>query len=145
MAKKHEQLSLSVLEQLDNSGAGYDIIRYISLPDLLGSETDTLLYFMGKNLARKFEISSLGDIIYFFEKSGWGKLELIKEKKHELIFHLLSDAVVQRLQAPIDATFRLEAGFLAEAIYSLKGMECECIEEIHKKIHQIEFKILFTN
>ncbi|MFD2046257.1 DUF2507 domain-containing protein [Ornithinibacillus salinisoli] len=145
MSKKQELLSLTVLDQLHTAGAGYDILRYISLPDVLGSEADTLLYFMGKNLARKFEIGSLGDVVYFFEKCGWGKLELFKEKKNELIFHLLSDAVVQRLQAPLQANFRLETGFLTEAIYHLKGKDCEGIEEINHKIHQIEFKIVFID
>ncbi|SET43612.1 Protein of unknown function [Oceanobacillus limi] len=143
MSNKQEPLSLSVLDELHTSGAGYDILRYISLPDILGSEADTLLYFMGKNLARKFEIKSLGDIVHFFDKCGWGKLDLFKEKRNKLIFHMLSDSVVQRINAPIDVNFRLEAGFLAEAIRILKGKDCECVEETNKKIRQVEFEIVF--
>lgn len=142
MLKKLEPFSLSMLENLHTPGAGYDILRYISLPDLLGKESSTILYFMGKNLARKFEFETLGDIYYFFQQIGWGNLELVKERRRELIFHLLSDSVVHRLQAPFEADFRLEAGFLAEAIQQLEETECECIEDINHRIHQIRFKVI---
>ncbi|HLR79127.1 MAG TPA: YslB family protein [Bacillota bacterium] len=142
MLKKLEPFSLSMLENLHTPGAGYDILRYISLPDLLGKESSTILYFMGKNLARKFEFETLEDIYYFFQQIGWGNLELVKERRRELIFHLLSDSVVHRLQAPFEADFRLEAGFLAEAIQQLEETECECIEDINHRIHQIRFKVI---
>jgi len=144
MKTNKETLPIELLDQIQSRGAGYDLLRYVSLPDLFGNEAEALLYFMGRNLARKFEINTLSDIIYFFEKVGWGRLELFKEKNNQLEFHLLSDAVVQRLAMPVDVEFRLEAGFLAEAITILKGKECECIEEVRKKIHQVEFTIIFV-
>ncbi|WP_042146228.1 YslB family protein [Paucisalibacillus sp. EB02] len=144
MKTNKETLPIELLDQIQSSGAGYDLLRYVSLPDIFGSESEALLYFMGRSLARKFEINALSDIIYFFEKIGWGRLELFKEKSNQLEFHLLSDAVVQRLAMPVDVEFRLEAGFLAEAISMLKGAECECIEEVRKKIHQVEFTIIFV-
>ncbi|SHG80208.1 YslB family protein [Ornithinibacillus halophilus] len=144
MSKKQDTISIQELENLHTAGAGYDILRYVSLPDLLGSEKETLLYFMGKNLARKFEIEAMGDLMYFFDKVGWGKLDLFKEKRKELIFHLLSDSVVKRIESPLETDFRMEAGFLAEAIHKLKGMECECIEEVNRKLRQVEFKVIFV-
>ncbi|RDW16276.1 DUF2507 domain-containing protein [Oceanobacillus arenosus] len=144
MPKKQEQFSTSQLDQLHTEGAGYDVLRYISLPELLGAEANTLLYFMGRNLARKFTINDLEDLIAIYDKLGWGKLELVKEKKKELLFHLMADAIVLRFQASFTADFRLEAGFLAEAIQNLNGIECECIEEINKRIHQVEFRIVYT-
>ncbi|WP_047985023.1 YslB family protein [Ornithinibacillus californiensis] len=144
MQKKQETLPIELLEQIQSTGAGYDLLRYISLPDLFGSESEALLYFMGRSLARKFNIQSMGDIIFFFEKIGWGRLELFKEKGNKLEFHLLSDAVVQRLAMPVDTEFRLEAGFLAEAISILKRVECECVEEVRPKIHQVEFTVVFV-
>src|SRR5699024_11803555 len=83
-------------------------------------------------------------ISYFFEKMGWGKLELVKEKKKLLTFTLLADSVVHRLKAPIETEFRLEAGFLSESIQLIHDIECECIEEINPKIHQVQFKIMYT-
>ncbi|WP_330948669.1 DUF2507 domain-containing protein [Virgibacillus sp. MG-45] len=145
MTKKQNLHSLSILDNLHTSGAGYDVLRYLALPELLGKEKDSLLYFMGKSLARNFEFQAFGDILYFFETVGWGKLELIKEKRKELVFYMMSDAVARRLTSDIQAEFRLEAGFLAEAIQAVKGIECECMEEVNYKIHQVEFKVVFTD
>ena len=144
MDQKIQKVSVSELDELYTAGAGFDILRYVALPEFLGGEAPTLLYFMGKNLARKFEINTIEDIYYIFEKLGIGKLELVKEKKREKIFHLLSDSVVLRLKSPLKADFRLEAGFLAEAVQAVEGLECECIEEINQRIHQIQFSVIFT-
>jgi len=144
MSKKNTRLDLTHLEELHTSGAGYDILRYVGLPELLGDEKDTILYYMGKTLARKFDINTMDDIVQLFEQLGWGRLELTKQKKKSWEFHLLSDAVVLRLQGPFDADFRLEAGFLAEAVQKVSETECECVEKINQRIHQIEFSVLFT-
>ncbi|WP_337020299.1 YslB family protein, partial [Oceanobacillus massiliensis] len=129
---------------LHTTGAGYDILRDVGLPELLGQEKDTLSYFMGKSLARKFDMKTLEDIYLMFEKMGWGKLELVKQKKKEFIFHLLSDSVVLRLKAPFEVDIRLEAGFLAESVQLTEGIECECVEEINHRINQVEFTVVFT-
>ncbi|MFD2627962.1 DUF2507 domain-containing protein [Oceanobacillus kapialis] len=144
MSKEQDRLSISLLNDLQSTGAGYDVIRYIGLPELFGSEADTLLYFMGRNLSRKFSLESIEDICELVEKLGWGKLELIKEKKKELVFQLMADSVAQRLQAPLHTEFRLEAGFLAEAVQMVIGTECECTENIHRRIHQVQFNIVYT-
>lgn len=140
----HNLLPISLLDKLNTPGAGYDVLRYIGLHDLLGDESGELLYFMGKNLARQFELNTIEDIYYFFEKMGWGKLELVKEKKKTLFFTLLADAIVHKLKTPLSTEFRLEAGFLSESIQLINGAECECIEEINHKIHQIQFKVIYT-
>lgn len=145
MSEKQNLLSTSLLDELSTSGAGYDVLRYISLPELLGSEANTLLYFMGKNLARRLISHTLEDIYHIYDRLGWGRLELVKEQKKSLTFHLMADSVVHRLKAPINAEFRLEAGFLAESIQVVKGKPCECVEEINRKIHQIQFKVIYTD
>lgn len=139
-----EKLSVSVLKNIHTSGAGYDVLRYIGLTDLLGPEKNTLIYFMGKNLARKFEIKTLGDVIFFFEQMGWGKLELIKEKRNRILFSLLADSVAQRLHAKIKTDFLMEAGFLAEAMQQLKEIECECTVKTHDRIGKVEFTVFYT-
>jgi len=144
MTTNERLLSISHLDQLHTAGAGYDILRYVALPELLGKETKTILYFAGRNLARKFDITSMEDINYIFEKLGWGHLELIKEKKKEFIFHLMSDSVALRLQSSLDADFRLEAGFLAEAMQQVKDTTCECAEKINERIFRVEFTVIFN-
>jgi len=141
---KQELIPIKLLNNLNTPGAGYDVLRYVGLHDLLGEEASSILYFMGKNLARKFELNSIEDLYYFFDKMGWGKLELVKKKRKEFIFTLLADSVVHRLKSPLETEFRLEAGFLAEGIQLIDNIECECIEEINYKIHQIQFRVVFT-
>lgn len=144
MTKKQNKLSISLLNELHTSGAGYDVLRYISLPRLLGTEGDTVLYFMGKDLARSFDILTINDIYEIYDQLGWGKLELVKERKNSLTFTLMADAVFLRIKAPMTLDFRLEAGFLAESIRMIKGIECECLEKINHKIYQIEFKVVYV-
>lgn len=138
-------LSLSQLEQLKTSGAGYDILRYIGLPDVLGEQSETILYFLGRQLARKFDIQSLEELIEIYQLMDWGKLDLVKKKKKEWIFHLMSDSVFLRLKASFPVDFRLEAGFLAEALQNLKQVECECTEDINKRIHLVKFSVHFIS
>ncbi|MDY0396908.1 DUF2507 domain-containing protein [Virgibacillus halophilus] len=59
---------------MQSPGAGYDILRYIALPELFGDEKDSLLYFMGKKLARKFSISNMEELATFFYFDGLGEL-----------------------------------------------------------------------
>lgn len=144
MSNRQTALTLSLLDELHTSGAGYDILRYISLPQLFGEESNTMLYFMGKNLARSFNLASLNDLYYAADKLGWGRLELVKERRKSLTFNLMADAVFHRLQASFDVDFRMEAGFIAETIQLIEGVECECVEKIHPKIHQVEFNVIYT-
>ncbi|GAB4075038.1 YslB family protein [Barrientosiimonas marina] len=145
MTKDHSMMPITLLDKLNTPGAGYDLIRYIGLPDLFGNETHTMLYFMGKNLARKFEIQAVSDIIYAFEKLGWGQLELLSEQKDKLTFQLMADSVVYRLTAPIETEFRLESGFLAASVEKINSNSCECHEDIHKKVHLVEFTVTYTD
>ncbi|WHX27678.1 YslB family protein [Virgibacillus halodenitrificans] len=141
MSNNNTVFPISQLTDLQSSGAGYDILRYLGLPEILGTESNTLLYFLGRNLARKFEFNSMEDIAHLFEQLGWGYLEIVKEKKETIIFQLMSDAIVQRLKAPIDTEFRLEAGFLAEAYQRIDNSDCECTEEINSKLFLVQFTL----
>ncbi|MGM8366354.1 DUF2507 domain-containing protein [Virgibacillus sp. W0181] len=144
MPKQEELYSISLLDSIKTTGAGYDVLRYISLPDLLGSEAHTLLYFMGRNLARKMELHTLEDVADIYNRLGWGRLELVKEKKKYLNFQLMSDSIVQRIKSPISTEFRLEAGFLAEAMEMITERSCECREEVNQSLHLVQFQIIFS-
>lgn len=142
---ENTRFPIDLLDSLHTSGAGFDIVRYLGLPELFGTESDTLLYFMGRKLARKFGFYDLKDVYSVFDKLGWGHLELVQEKKKILVFSLMSDAVVHRLQAPLlHVDFRLEAGFLAEAVQMIYEVGTECAEKINPKIHQVEFTVAYT-
>lgn len=144
LSKKESLYPISAFEQLHTSGAGYDTLRYVSLPKLLGKESHTIMYFMGKTLAESIDFHTIDDIIFLFKQFGWGTLNIAKEKKKTTTFYLLDDSVVQKLQSPIEVDFRYEAGFLAKACSLIYGSEYECIEKVHKKIYQVEFTVVLT-
>ena len=138
-------ITLSTIDKLPQETIGQDVLRYIGLQDVLGKEKDTLLYFIGKQMARRFEINNLEDLIYLFYTLRWGKLELIKEKKKSLTFHLMSDDIVERMNTSLDIDFRLEAGFIAETITFLMERPCECVETINERLFRAEFKIHYLD
>lgn len=141
---KKQLYPISAFEDLQSTGAGYDILRYISLPQLLGKESETIMYFLGKSLAQTIDIHTIDDVILLFKQLGWGSLDPVKEKKKSSTFHLLDDSIVQRLRSSLEVDFRYESGFLAGACEQIYGIECECIEKIHPKIFQVELTVIFT-
>ncbi|WP_059103864.1 YslB family protein [Shouchella shacheensis] len=88
----------------------YDLIRNDVLKDLLGTEHDSLLYWIGKTLARKYPVETLEEAVEFFAKADWGKLELTKERKQEKSYQLEGEWMGRG----DDRCYQLEAGFLAE-------------------------------
>lgn len=145
MAKNERKISIKTLTELESETVGYDILRHISLPNLLGKESETILYYMGKNLARSFELNSIDDIHFIFDRLGWGYLELLKQRRNSLTFSLMADSVARRLQSSLAQEFRLEAGFLAEATHIIYESNAECVEKINKNIHQVQFKVVFVD
>lgn len=105
---------------------GYELLREVVLPELLGKDHQTILYWAGKTVARKYPVNSFEEISIFFEKAGWGKLLLIKEKNNEAIFELTSTLFEHRknLSTP------LEAGFLAQQIQHIKEFITETNETV---------------
>ncbi|MDC3415705.1 YslB family protein [Aquibacillus salsiterrae] len=134
----------SIMDHAHTAGSGYDILRYACLPDLLGKDSHSILYVMGKNIARNLSFSSIEEIIVFFKDTGWGDLTLIKEKRRELIFELTGQPIENRMKTNIEQEYRLEAGVLAEAVTQLKNAPCECIEEIKQKKNSIQLNVLYS-
>ncbi|CQR48068.1 hypothetical protein BN1058_02412 [Paraliobacillus sp. PM-2] len=138
------QKTEDIANQMQTTGSGYDLLRYVCLPDLLGKDATTILYILGKNMARQIKWESLDQIKDFFYKIGWGELVDVKEKRREYIFELTGAAITQRMKQDIITDYRLEAGFLAEAIQQLKQLDCECIDEIKSRKNVVELKVLLS-
>ena len=114
---------------------GYHLIRNVLLKKMLSDEYGAILYWSGKSLAREYPSTSLDELIYFFNKAGWGTLTLVKEGRQEYIFQL--EGIKRSF---IEATsFRLEAGFLAEQIQMQKGFTAEALET--KKKDKVVFEV----
>lgn len=141
--KESTKLTTSNLSSLVGTGAGYDIMRYYTLPDFLGQEAPYLLYLMGKNIARQSDLQQFEEVYEFFQYIGWGDLHLEKEKKNELIFRLSGHIIEKRLhQNVFKVEFRLESGFLAEITRNLLGDTYECFEEKNTKGNYVELKVV---
>ncbi|MBD8026302.1 YslB family protein [Ureibacillus sp. Re31] len=117
---------------------GYEIIRDYLLPSILGKHEKDVLYWAGKDLARKFPCTDIQLIISFFQDAGWGVLTLEKEEKDGYIFHLTNDADLLKIE---ERSFRLEAGFIAQQIQALQGCLTECFDEKREKQQQVIFTL----
>ncbi|SIS51104.1 DUF2507 domain-containing protein [Salimicrobium flavidum] len=125
------------IASLVTTGSGFDILRYFTLPDLLGEDAENILYIMGRNIARQAEINSYEDIVYFFQYLGWGELTEWKASNKERKFTLSGHVIEKRLnQETLDINLKLESGFLAECLSNLENELFECSEEIDGKDNQ---------
>jgi len=119
---------------------GYELIREILLPEILGSDAPEILYWVGKQLARKFPLQDLTELVKFFDQAGWGELKVRNEKKNELELELSSELITHRLQSKGNWHFQLEAGFLAQQMEIQKEVISEAFEHPKKR----GGKVLFT-
>jgi predicted hydrocarbon binding protein len=120
---------------------GYELLREVLLPEILGRETASILYWAGKGLARKYPLQSIEDMITFFHQSGWGTLQLKSEKKDELEFELSSPLIADRFKVHPDCHFQLEAGFLAQQIEQQKQVITEAYEHPKKRLSIVSFTV----
>ncbi|QDP40804.1 DUF2507 domain-containing protein [Radiobacillus deserti] len=146
MSSTNEKVNQNLLHQLTSTGSGFDFLRFDALPDLLGRDANTILYVMGKNMARKLTFTTVEDIILSFEQLGWGQLVLVKEKRRELLFEIEGQEIVKRKDSPYkNADYRLEAGFLAASIEQIKQIPCECTDENRIQKGSIQLNVIFTS
>lgn len=87
--------------ELETSNFGYDLIRNDVLHELLGTEKETLLYWIGKSTARSYPLENTDDLISFFERAGWGTLSLVKEKPYEKTFELTGPWMGKKINVAI--------------------------------------------
>ncbi|RDU36313.1 DUF2507 domain-containing protein [Neobacillus piezotolerans] len=112
---------------------GYELIREILLPELLGKNAPELLYWAGKLLARKYPLKTIDEVKAFFVRASWGSLDIRKESKNEMEFELEAVMLPSRVPSKAEAYFQLEAGFLAQQIEMQKGVTAEAFEHPVKR------------
>ena len=74
----------------------YELLREELLPDLIGNDLDGILYWSGRNLARKYPLETIEEVIQFFEKAGWGTLSIVEHKRREMQFQLKGTLIAER-------------------------------------------------
>lgn len=133
--------NVTTVEPRSISIFGYELIREVLLPEILGNDTPEILYWAGKRLARKFPLNNVEEIIDFFTKASWGQLDIIKEEKNKLEIELASPLIVSRVKSKAEHFYQLEAGFLAQQIEMQKEMIAEAYEHPVKKSNKVRFTI----
>jgi hypothetical protein len=110
---------------------GYELIRNQLIPELLGKESASILYWSGRKLARLYPAGSEEKIPLFFEQAGWGTLELVDKSRKKMDFECRSSLIDYQIKEDQDsALFSLEAGFIAEQIQQIYGFIAEAVTEI---------------
>ncbi|MGF3103937.1 YslB family protein [Rossellomorea sp. DUT-2] len=117
---------------------GYEMLRDILIPEILGKHTPDILYWGGKQLSRKFPLQSSEELISFFAEAGWGTLTLLEQKKNEMTYEISGPVLERRLALKSDVTFKLETGFLAEQVQLQKKCVAEAADELHKRSQSVK-------
>ncbi|MBE1554476.1 YslB family protein [Sporosarcina limicola] len=116
---------------------GYEILRDHVLPSILGKHEDDILYWAGKDVARKFPVFKVEELPDFFSEARWGDLSLEQRKKEEA-FYTMKSYDGTNVQ---NRSCQLEAGFLAEQYQKLNGLLTECFGEVNSKDGSIHFHV----
>ena len=120
---------------------GIVLLRDHLIPNLLGKDTPALLYWAGKQLARQLPLEDQPALLTFFALNGFGELSLKKESRKTIVFTLTGDIVSRRLKED-NASFSLEAGFLAQQLQSQSGAYCEAEYSVGPRKKEILFTVL---
>jgi predicted hydrocarbon binding protein len=135
------QEQLSQFQNLHTTGIAYELIREILIPDILGKELPAILYWSGKNLARKYPLTNDAAIIQFFESVGWGTLSITQQKNNVIQFELISDFITARNKSKKSASYQLEAGFLAQQYEQINQVVSEAYEDQKKRTNKVFFTV----
>ena len=110
-------MSQRLYEQLLHTSAGFSqsVLRDVLIPAILDKQTDGILYWAGKDLARQFPVQTTDDVTLIFAQLGFGDLRLKKQNSRQQLWQLSGDTVTQRLTTA-HPNFTLEAGFLAQQV-----------------------------
>lgn len=139
--KQSVLLKTDELEQIQLPAFGFELLREVLIPDLLGQDYPQMLYWAGKSLARKYPVTSLEELSNFFEIAGWGKLVLLHNKKSEMEFELSGEHISIRFKKANEFTFQLEAGFIAEQLQMMNNHITETYEQVKKRANKVVFTV----
>lgn len=124
---------------MDNQQVNFisNLYRDRVLPDILGTDLDTILYWAGKNLADEYQLDNTFDLPEFFSMANLGTLQLEKEKNLTYTFSLSGQTISDRIEAH-SLEFSLETGIIAATIANEQKSETEATYEVNQKKHLVE-------
>ena len=95
-----ETIEQSQIEELQIPAFGYELITRNSLARYSRRRFSYhILYWAGKQLARKFPLTSMDEVVSFFENAGWGYLVIAKETQNEMELTLSGEIINRRLRS----------------------------------------------
>lgn len=113
------------------------LYRDFLLPEILGEDNATILYWAGKRIARHYNLVAFEDLKEFFQIAEFGKIVKVKEKRASISFELSGQIVVDRLNSD-SREFSLESGMIAEVVQKETGRTTECEIKILDKEQKVE-------
>nr|WP_269448506.1 YslB family protein [Metabacillus kandeliae] len=132
---------MDAFKEITAPAFGYELFREVLIPEILGHEYKSMLYWAGKKLARRFPVETADEISAFFIEAGFGTLTMIHKSKNEMEYELEGELVSLRLASGKEPTFQLEAGFIAQQLEQLNTVTTETYEQVKKRTNKIVFTV----
>ncbi|KZZ85903.1 YslB family protein [Bacillus sp. SJS] len=137
MKSIRNQVEAGAFEDLSVPAFGHELLREILLPEILGQEYQSMLYWAGRKLARHYPLEAVEELPQFFTQAGWGTLSLVHKKQGEMEFELSSDIIQLRFQSKKEPSFQLEAGFIAEQVQTIGKHAAESFEQVKRRTGKV--------
>lgn len=118
------------------------LYRDFLLPAILGEDDEAILYWGGKRIARKYDLTSFDDVANFFTAAEFGNLSKTKERRNTQNFELSGQSVIDRIKSG-SREFSLEAGIIAEAIQRQLDRNTECEFKINDRKNIVQLTAKF--
>lgn len=119
------------------------LYRDFLFPTILGEDNQEILYWAGKRISRHYDISSLDDLVSFFDEAEFGKLEKVKERRTHIDFELTGQTVTDRINSD-SKEFSLESGMIAETVQKITGKATECELSVQDKKDCVQLTARFS-
>ncbi|MBU3851326.1 MAG: YslB family protein [Candidatus Paralactobacillus gallistercoris] len=119
-----------------NTSLPYDafVLRDLVIPNILGDDTEAILYWAGRNLAKQFNLSNPHALTNFCQQMHWGKLQLDHQNKYKEVYTLRGEDINERLRLNPQANFQLETGFIAQTRQLQLDYPCEATYECKDQV-----------
>ena len=112
-------MTQKLYDQLIDSPRGMTAatMRDVILPLILGKETNGILYWIGKDLARQYPVQSIENLTTLVGQLGLGNLALASNRGTTFTWKLSGPVVAERISLQKEHTsFTLEAGLIAKEL-----------------------------
>ncbi|MCW0953162.1 YslB family protein [Weissella ceti] len=126
----------------ENAAFPLEVLRDRLLPNLFQENESEISYWAGKSLAQTETFSSDAQIIEFFAAAGFGELEALKTTTTHADWRLSGPIVTARAIDGREASFSLEAGFLAQAMEMVLNRSVEVTSELSRKKDYVKLTVL---